>query len=192
MGAPFSLVTQPWHGTLPLAGDHQRWNAALAVAAVQTAGFCPPDSVIAKGLAQTVWPARFQKVNEGRIIIDGAHNPHGAMAAVAAWRQAFGEERATVIFGAVAAKDYAEALQQLAAVAHRFFFVTLRNPRAVPAEILAASAPPNSELSTFSSLAEALQTARSLPERQLICGSLYLCGEALSLINHAEFEPSAQ
>lgn len=192
VGAPFIIVNQPWPGALPLAGDHQRWNAALAVSALRAAGFCLPDSVISEGLAKTEWPARFQTVGDGRTIIDGAHNPHGAASTVATWRQAFGDERATVIFGAVAAKDYAEALQQLASVARRFFFVTLSSPRAVPAEILAASAPLHSTISVFTSLAEALQAARALPDRQLICGSLYLCGEALSQLDHAEFEPSAQ
>lgn len=192
VGAPLTVVDQPWPDALPLKGDHQRWNAALAVAAVRAAGFRLPDSVIAEGLAKTEWPARFQMIREGRIIIDGAHNPHGAMATVATWRKTFGDEKGTVIFGAVAAKDYTEALQQLAAVARRFFFVTLRTPRAVPAEILAASAPARSKWTVFSTLVEALQMAGSLPERQLVCGSLYLCGEALSLLRHAEFEPSAQ
>ncbi len=191
-GAPFVMVNQPWPGELPLAGDHQRWNAALAVSALRAAGFCLPDSVISEGLAKTEWPARFQPVRNRRIIIDGAHNPHGAAATVATWQQAFGDEQATVIFGAVAAKDYAGALQQLAAVARRFFFVTLRSPRAVPAEILAASAPPHSTISVFSSLAEGLHAAAALPERLLVCGSLYLCGEALSLLGNTEFEPSAQ
>ena len=192
MGTEISFVAEPWPGALPLAGEHQHWNAALAVAAVKAAGFALRDSVVAEGLAQTEWPARFQRLDDGRTTIDGAHNPHGAAAAVAAWRSAFGDERATVIFGSVAAKDYGASLELLAGIARRFFFVTLRSPRAVPAEKLAASVPAGVDVKVFSSLDEAMHAAEVLPGQRLICGSLYLCGEALALLGKKDFEPSVQ
>ena len=186
------IVEEPWEGALPLAGEHQRWNAALAVAAVKTAGFSLPEAAVAEGLMKTKWPGRFQQIGDGRTILDGAHNPHGVAATVTAWREAFGDDRATVIFGSVAAKDYAGSLELLAGIAQRFFLVTLRSPRAVPAEILAASVPQGAASMVFSTLPEALRAAGALPERQLVCGSLYLCGEALSLFGHGDFEPSSQ
>ena len=191
-GTPVVFVKEPWEGALPLAGEHQRWNAALAVAAVKTAGFPIPDAVVVEGLEKTKWPGRFQQMEDGRTIIDGAHNPHGAKAVVAAWREAFADERATVIFGSVSAKDYEGSLKLLSGIARRFFFVTLRSPRAVPAEILAASVPQGAEARCFSSLEEAVQSAGAFPERQLICGSLYLCGQALSHFGYGDFEPSSQ
>ena len=191
-GVPITIVREPWAGALPLAGEHQRWNAALAVESLRAAGFALPNSVIDEGLLHTDWPARFQILPGERIIIDGAHNPHGAAATVAAWKAKFGDERATVIFGAVAAKDYARSLELLAGIAHRFLFVTQRSPRAVSAEVLARSSPPGVETGTYSSLEEALREAGELPERQLICGSLYLCGEALSFFGRGAFEPSSQ
>ena len=106
--------------------------------------------------------------------------------------ETFGDEKATVIFGSVAAKDFEASLAILADIAARFFFVTLHSPRAVPAEVLAAGAPRGPEGTAFSSLAEAVRAAESFPERQLICGSLFLCGEALSLLRGGSFEPSAQ
>ncbi len=191
-GVPITVIREPWAGSLPLPGEHQRWNAALAVEALRAAGFSLPNSVIEVGLSKTEWPARFQLLPGGRIIIDGAHNPHGAAATVAAWQEKFGNERATVIFGAVEAKDHGACIGLLAGIARRFLFVTQLSPRAVSAEILSKRCPPGVESGIFSSLAEALEVAGELPERQLICGSLYLCGEALSFYGHGAFEPSSQ
>jgi folylpolyglutamate synthase/dihydropteroate synthase len=42
------------------------------------------------------------------------------------------------------------------------------------------------------SLAGALAAARSTGRRVLICGSLYLCGEALALVQGGVFESSGQ
>jgi dihydrofolate synthase / folylpolyglutamate synthase len=128
----------------------------------------------------------------GRLIIEGAHNPHGAATAVATWREKFDDERATVIFGAVAGKDIAAVLELLDAVAARFFIVTLQSPRAVPAETLAAAVPAGAAVRVFLSLSQALAAAAALPERRLVCGSLYLCGEALALEGGGAFEVSAQ
>lgn len=191
-GSALTIIDEPWEGPLPLEGGHQRWNAALAVAAVRAAGFRLTGEAMARGLEATEWPGRFQMLEGGRLIIEGAHNPHGTAAAVATWREKFGDERATVIFGAVAAKDYAAALDMLAAVAARFFFVTLPSPRAVPSEKLAAAAPAGVEGRVFPSLTEAMAAAETLPERRLVCGSLYLCGEVLALKGGAAFEVSAQ
>ena len=52
------------------------------------------------------WPARFQRFDD-RIVIDGAHNPAGARVLVRTWREVFGEEKATLIFGVLADKDAA-------------------------------------------------------------------------------------
>jgi dihydrofolate synthase/folylpolyglutamate synthase len=159
---------------------------------LEAAGFRLPALVLAEGLSRTEWPARFQELPGGRIVIDGAHNPHGAASTVKTWRQAFGKEKATVIFGTVAAKDYAASLDLLAEVADRFYFVTLQSPRALPAAVLALSAPHGAETAVFASLARALEAAESLSGRCLVCGSLYLCGEALALKESGCFEPSAQ
>jgi len=192
MGAPFTIIKKPWEGPLPLSGEHQRWNAALAVAALGAANFRLPVAAVAEGLARTEWRGRFQQLAGGQIVIDGAHNPHGMASTVRAWQEAFGREKATVIFGSVEAKDYGTSLAVLAGVAARFFFVTLRSPRAVHAEILEVSAPAGLHTAIFPSLEAAMAAAADLPERRLICGSLYLCGEVLSLLGSGPFERSSE
>jgi dihydrofolate synthase/folylpolyglutamate synthase len=72
--------------SLGLAGPHQRGNAALAVAAVKAlsaAGFVIPDTAVREGLATAYLPGRLEWMTgpDGlRVLVDGAHNPHGAAA----------------------------------------------------------------------------------------------------------------
>jgi dihydrofolate synthase/folylpolyglutamate synthase len=192
-GTEIRFVTEPWPGRLPLPGTHQQWNAALALAALEAAGLRPPPEVVQQGLADTIWPGRFQIMEGGRLVVDGAHNPHGTAATAQTWREVFPGQKATLIYGAVAAKDYQASLQCLAGVAARCFTVTLQSPRALPAALLAAAVPPGTmQTKAWDSLETALAAARTLPERILICGSLYLCGETLALLTGKTHELSAQ
>ncbi len=199
--APLTIVDAPWDGSLSLAGRHQRWNAALALAAMDAAGLVAPP----EALARVEWPGRFQRLGwDGRLVLDGAHNPHGAQSLRETWREIFGEEKATIIFGAVAGKNHHETLVQLRPLARRFVFVTVNSPRAVPAEQLAAEAtgpdlpdaPPPPPVHTIPTLADALAFVPRGPEHPpvLICGSLYLVGEALAALagESAAYERSAQ
>jgi dihydrofolate synthase/folylpolyglutamate synthase len=86
-GSALTVVEEPWPGPLPLAGEHQRWNAAVAVAAVREAGFRLPHEILVRGLAATAWPGRFQMLPGRRVVLDGSHNPHGTEATVATWKQ---------------------------------------------------------------------------------------------------------
>jgi dihydrofolate synthase/folylpolyglutamate synthase len=65
-----------------LEGDYQRWNAATAtlVARALPARWRLDEDLIARGLMQTEWPGRWQRVQLGgrRAILDASHNPEGA------------------------------------------------------------------------------------------------------------------
>ena len=190
---PVEMVEHP-HTSSPLAlgGEHQQHNAALALAALRAAGFDFSHEVIRLGLAQTTWPARFQNLRPD-FIIDGAHNPAGAEALVSTWRQAFPNQKARLIFGAVAAKDIRSVLEQLLPIATSIHCVTLKSPRALPAAEIAAlvqAVDPQFPTHQPSSLEEAMDAAAG---PTLLTGSLYLCGEALALHQgDTAFEVSAQ
>jgi dihydrofolate synthase/folylpolyglutamate synthase len=179
---------------LPLAGEHQQWNAALALAALEAAGCLPKPPAIAAGLANTTWPARFQSLRNGRLIIDGAHNPHSIARLVTTWQQQFGTEKAHLIFGAVEGKDHAVSLPLLAEIVSGITFVTVDSPRAIPSASLAKTwqeSVPGMPCQESSSLRETLSRGDEGP-RRLLCGSLYLCGEVLSLVEGGAFESSRQ
>ncbi|MFZ4774894.1 MAG: bifunctional folylpolyglutamate synthase/dihydrofolate synthase [Terrimicrobiaceae bacterium] len=180
-GSSLTFVDQPYLGDVGLEGRHQKWNAALAIATIEASGIRPGSKAIANGLKQVVWPARFQRITD-RLIVDGAHNPHAAIALVEAWRGHFGPEKACVIFGALKDKDYGEMLGLLSQIAGSFYFVPVASPRsAAPEELVPAAA--GCPAKAFASLSAAIEAARAGSSPVLITGSLFLAGEALTVLD---------
>ena len=156
----------------PLAGTFNRENAVTALAALKVLG-----KGDASGFADVVWPGRFQRVEN--FIIDGAHNPPAAHALAEALRELHLSEPLALIAGFCGDKDVGDVLSILAPFVKKGYAVRTNNPRSLSAEetaekmraagIDAVAAP---------SLAAAISSASSAP-RALICGSLFLAGEAL-------------
>ncbi|MEZ5386142.1 MAG: folylpolyglutamate synthase/dihydrofolate synthase family protein [Prosthecobacter sp.] len=193
--APLTMVEGPWDGETGLAGVHQRWNAAMAVSALQATGLNLDENVIARGLRDVQWPGRFQKIRN--LVIDGAHNLEAAQVLAQTWREQFSNEKAEIIFGAVAGKDTAAVLRELAPIAAAWHFTGFESPRALPPETLCEiwnslglEARP---VTTHPRIADALE-ATNAKDRVLILGSLYLAGETLALMENkaSAFERSAQ
>ena len=106
IGSSLQFIEAPLEEVeIGLRGRHQRENAALALAALRAARVEIPDVAARQGLRDVRWPGRFQFVNE-RIVLDGCHNPHAAEQLLVAWRDHFGMEKATLIFGALSDKDF--------------------------------------------------------------------------------------
>lgn len=197
-GCEFSIVVRPADGAIGLVGEHQRWNAALATEALSLLRSRTPfdriDShAIARGLARVCWAGRFQQVGD-RFILDGAHNPDSAAALVSAWRQTFQNEEATIVIGVMRDKDVSAVCATLAPIAARFLAVTVGNPRSCTAAKLGAllrRQNPKIACEEHDDLRAALHSAGQYPERVLICGSLFLVGEALFALGLAEARPES-
>jgi dihydrofolate synthase / folylpolyglutamate synthase len=190
-GSPLTVVDEPCQLPLGLIGEHQAWNAALAVAALKVTGIQISDDHIAEGLRLTQWPARFQQLDP-RTTLDGAHNAHAADVLVKAWRHEFGSEKATLIFGASSGKDTSAILRILAPIAQRWIFTGFRSPRSLSPEEVAALVPEDAEKRITSDIDAALEIAAAFPERRLITGSLYFAGEVLAHHRSVALEPSDQ
>jgi dihydrofolate synthase/folylpolyglutamate synthase len=181
LGCSLTFVEAAWDGAeLGLRGRHQRENAALAIASVRALGLHFSDDAIAQGLRDVRWPGRFQMLGE-RFVLDGCHNPHAAEQLLVNWRDLFGTERAEVIFGALADKDYTKMLQILAPITREALFVPVRSERAADPQILASVCPVAHRI--FAGAKEALAASKG---RTLVTGSLFLVGEVLELLG---FEP---
>ncbi|MDB6119462.1 MAG: FolC bifunctional protein, partial [Verrucomicrobiaceae bacterium] len=199
-GAPLMVVTTPSRGyELGLAGQHQLWNAALAVGALKVLRFRLPEPVLRHGLKNVHWPARFQRLDDQeRVVLDGAHNIDSADTLVRTWMQKYPGEKATIVFGATAAKDLKAIIKALQPIAGTWHFTGFQSPRAAPPEQLLevqADAFGNAcEAHVHQSPAEALAAAKKGEERVLITGSLYLAGEILAHVRgeDALFQCSAQ
>jgi dihydrofolate synthase / folylpolyglutamate synthase len=168
------------HWEVGLRGLHQKENAAVAVAALRTAGVAISDEAAARGLADLCWPGRFQVILE-RIVLDGCHNPHAAVRLLANWKDAYGAQKATIIFGALADKDYSAMLEILKPISREVFFVPVRSERSAAPEALAAACMVRHRI--FPSARNALEQS---PGKTLVTGSLFLVGEVLELLG---FEP---
>ena len=189
-GARLKFIRQPlgleW--PLALAGSHQRWNAALAFAALIESGLRPEPRVIREAFEKVEWPARFQRADD-RIVIDGAHNPHAAAQLAVTWREEFGDEKATLILGILADKDAPGVIAALLPIAARILCVPVRNPRALPPAELAAlirAQSPSFPVRIAETLSGALAEARADSDRILVAGSLFLAGEMLAHLGLAD------
>ena len=158
-----------------LPGEHQRRNAAAAIAAVEHLGF----PVEASALAHVRHPGRFERV--GDVILDGAHNPHGAAALAAAL-----DGPVTLVIGTSADKDAAGIAAALAPRCRHVIATRYQQERAmVPAQLAGCFA----GAETAPDLATALARARDLGGPIVIAGSLFLVGEARVLLLGAPADP---
>jgi dihydrofolate synthase / folylpolyglutamate synthase len=195
--APLIQVTEPWTASeIGLSGEHQCWNAALAVAAVRALPLCLEESVLRQALAETRWPGRFEQLPNG-VILDGAHNEDGMAALVNTWKARQGAKRATVVVGMVREKAVDAMLERLSEVVGRWIVSGFQSPRALsPGELsarlqaLGVTAP----IEEHDRVQDALAAAQKTGEPVIVCGSLYLVGEARSLLvdGSAGFERSSQ
>jgi dihydrofolate synthase/folylpolyglutamate synthase len=187
-----TFVEEPWDAcAVNLAGSHQLWNAALAVHALALGGVRIGPEAVAHGLKTVEWPGRFQLWNE-RVVLDGAHNPAAAARLVKTWREVFGEERATLVLGVLGDKDVRGICAALAPIAAQAIAVPVQNPRSTPPTEVAAhlrEVAPQLRCTVVADLAEALHQALANPERVLVCGSLFLVGEALTHFGAATARP---
>jgi dihydrofolate synthase/folylpolyglutamate synthase len=160
-----------------LPGRHQIENVAIAVRAAECLGLSEAD--IVRGVNTATWPGRLERM--GRFLLDGAHNPAAARA-LAGFLGEFYPEGVWIVFGAMADKQYPEMIEILASHARAFVFTKAASSRAKdPAELQRLVT--GSE--TKPSVAEAIEYARDNAPADstiLICGSLYLIGEARAML----------
>jgi dihydrofolate synthase/folylpolyglutamate synthase len=173
----------PADWSLGLCGPHQRQNAALAVAVAQSLIEECDETAIRDALAKVSWPGRFQRLDDDQLILDGAHNPGAAKVLVAVWREVFGEaEKAVIILGATGTKDVDGLLDELCKIAARFIFVPIKSQRGLSPDDLMGRLGDRCPAAMAESLSDAMQgSQRSANAKTLVCGSLFLVGEALAL-----------
>lgn len=177
---------------LPIHGSFQAENALLAIAAVES--FLGGgeqrilDDVIRVALADVASPGRLQVIErEPLVIVDGAHNPHGAKALGAALENSFGSPETVAVVSMLAQKDVAGFVEALKSSISHFVVTQSSSDRAVPAATLGeqiAEIVGSDRVSIQPNFASAVEQAKSrLTSLELgavlITGSLTLVGDAL-------------
>lgn len=181
---------------LPLWGEHQRRNAALALAVIQSLSnhISVPETATRAGLSTVHWPGRLQLIERERgrkILLDGAHNPAGIAALCAALEHNFSGEKPVVVLGVLRDKDFTTMCQLLAPLASRFCLTPVSSGRTADPEVLRViceKANPKVNVELASNLSGALQSVAEDPF-VLITGSLHFIGEAMELLHVSPSQP---
>lgn len=173
---------------LPLAGAFQLENISTTVATLQVLSQALeiPEAAYKAGLESVRWPGRFQLVqDQPPIIVDGAHNPDGADALVATLKSLIKKQPIAFIAGFCGDKDVAAYLHRIAPLAACAYAVPVRNPRTLtPGQTLGqmniAGLREAIDCETLDdALARAAAWATENSGVVVVCGSLFLAGEAL-------------
>jgi dihydrofolate synthase/folylpolyglutamate synthase len=185
----------------PLVGRHQVRNLALAITGAEVLaakGFHITASDVAKGARETRWPGRFQMLeatsDRPALVFDVAHNPSGAWALRSVLNERLGERPRILVFGVMRDKAVRDIVQILFPTADKVVVTTTEhNPRATPTAELAElareqSAEVEEAADVKAALEKAFELARTIPPNHdgspvvVICGSIYIVGDAMKLL----------
>jgi dihydrofolate synthase/folylpolyglutamate synthase len=181
---------------LPLYGRHQASNAALALVAVEAflgGGAQQLDiNAVRDGFALASSPGRLEVMRRNpTVIIDAAHNHHGALALREALSEEFAFDRIIAIVAILGDKDVLSFLNELVDIVDEVIVTENTSPRAMPTEELykiAIDIFENEQVSSASSIARAIELAidkASHPTQSigiLVTGSVITVGQARALL----------
>jgi dihydrofolate synthase/folylpolyglutamate synthase len=131
---------------LPLHGQHQAGNAAVALAAAEAllgAGANRPLDIdgVRNAFASVTTPGRLERLRTApAVFVDAAHNPHGAKALAATLADEFGFRRLVGVVGVLRDKDVTGILEELLPVLDEIVVTQNASPRAMDVDELAALA----------------------------------------------------
>jgi dihydrofolate synthase/folylpolyglutamate synthase len=185
---------------LPLHGAHQAHNLATAIAAVEAflgGGEQAIDgAVLAAACQRMTSPGRLEIVRRSpTVLVDAAHNPHGARALVAALDEAFTFTRLVGLVGIVADKDAFAILEALEPVLDHIVVSRSTSPRAMDPERLGQLARDlfgEGRVTVVRDLPDALEQAITLAEEEgmgggvIATGSVITAGEVRMLLGRTD------
>lgn len=183
--SPLYEVNSPVDVKINLRGEYQKMNAAVAIQAAKVLGI--DDDKILTGLERVKWAGRFESIDTkfGKVIIDGAHNPHGATALRQSLDKNFPNGKRNFIFGALADKNFDEMIKILFR-ADDFVIVTPPNSeRAAQIETLCKTLNAYGiENIGVENLYDAVNKLLHCDGIKIAAGSLYLIGDVRKILRN--------
>ncbi len=181
---------------LPLHGEYQAQNCALAISAVEAffgASTRLFDDVLRVALADSTSPGRLQVISRKPLtILDAAHNPGGAESLARAMQNSFGSPEAIAVISILGDKDAVTLLQALDGSFEKFVITQSSSPRAIEVEVLAKLAREtfgSNRVAVAENVAQALDLAKGLVAETgaiVVTGSITLVGDVLKNIQMKE------
>ena len=171
----------------PLAGAHQLTNLATAVATigiVASSGIDVSARNVITGVANTSWPARFQIAKGAHTVVyDAGHNPDGASAIVATWKQVLRGKRCVCVFNTRPDKNHAEMFAKLSEIVSTWVFCPMPDSPYIGRDDLLDLASQRHQSAVWCDTpADAMKTSYSHAGRGdaiLVTGSHYLVGAVI-------------
>ena len=174
---------------IPLLGEHQVENAAIAYAALKTSGIEVADEAIQKGFSEVKWPARFQVVRrDPPIIFDSAHNQDSFAKLRKTLEEHFPGKKVYLIFGASEDKNIPGMFAEMKSKIKRLIVTRADHPRALePQKIIELADQAGLESEAVNLVESALMRALELSEKDgsivLSAGSMFVTAEVMKAWN---------
>ena len=174
---------------LSLPGAYQAENLGTALQAVHvldSVGFPVSSDAVRHGIASTVWHGRCQWI--GNILIDGAHNPDACRMLADYLASFVNSVPVVLLYTGMKDKNTGECIRFLAPCCSHAFTTQIMPPRGESASRLAQVFFDSglSETVPVDDPTKAFFTAKDLADRLhgvlVVCGSLYLAGHVLGLL----------
>jgi dihydrofolate synthase/folylpolyglutamate synthase len=189
-GVAVEIGDPPLRLATPLIGAFQERNLAVAAQVARVLnhrGVPIPDAAVGRGAESVVWPGRMQWIpGSPALLVDGCHNTEAVAAMTAAARPLCAGRRTVVVFGAMADKELDAMLAALRPLGAQLILTAPATERAADPALLASlwGADAAVEPGVGAALARARRQAGD--EGVVVaCGSLYVAGEALTVIGAA-------
>ncbi len=175
---------------LPLLGDHQRKNAAVAltvIEALRERGWKITRHGIRRGIRTVKWHGRFELVSYNPIVIvDGGHNPQCMEQLVKCANEYLPGVKFIAVTGVLADKDYRAMYDMASDIVKHFVTVTPNSPRALGASDLADCIKGcGKPVTVCDSVDEGIKTAYDMLDEDtpmIVFGSLYMLADVYAAI----------
>lgn len=171
------LMTTPFEDTenLSLKGTYQQENLSLALAAIRLVFPEISQTVINEGLKKVKHPCRFQIIQDKNLIIDGSHNPNGALALRESLDFYYPDKKRRFVFGCLKNKDYKKMMEILFEKNDEIYFNHFSHKNSAEIEELKNACQfPSKVFTTLDDLPFDENTIT------IVCGSFYMLGEVIS------------
>jgi len=184
----------------PVFGIHQAQNLAVAIAAVEAflgGGKAPiADDILRSAVSDVSSPGRLQLVKtEPPLLLDGAHNPAGALTLAEALKSEFSGQPLVGLIAVLAEKDAEGVLSNLSGVFHSAVITQSSSPRSMAISELEPIAKDllDCSVSGFSDFSAGLERAKEIASQingmVVVTGSITLVGDVIKVIQE---EPDAE
>ena len=172
--------------SIPLLGEHQVQNAAVAYAALKISGLNVPDVAIQQGFESAKWRSRFEIARkEPPVIFESAHNQDSFARMAATLETYFPGRQVYLILGASEDKNLAGMFSEMKPKIKKLIATRADHPRALePERICQAAEQAGVESEAVEPVEAAFQYALELSEKDgsivLSAGSMFVTAEVMT------------